>query len=228
MYSILIVEDDIEINNLISEALKMEMYKTVQAYDGQKALEKFNKDINLIILDLMIPNIDGIEVLRRIREKCNVPVIILSAKDDECDRVVGLSMGADDYVVKPFSIRELTARVKAQLRRYTDYNSQENEENKNILIHNNLKIDILNYKAYKDDVEINLRPKEFEMLKLFLSNPNRVFTKEQIFQNVWNNDFISDDNTIMVHIKRLRNKIEDNPNEPKYIKTVWGIGYKLG
>ena len=227
MSSILIVEDDIEINNLVAEALKNEMYNIVQSYDGKQALDKFDDNIKLIILDLMIPCIDGIEVLRRIREKSNIPVIILSAKDDECDRIVGLSMGADDYIVKPFSIKELMARVKAQLRRYTDYNkSYDNNENK--FFYKDLKMDTLSYKVYKNDIEINLRPKEFEILKLFLSNPKRVFTKEQIFQSVWNDEFINADNTVMVHIKRLRSKIEDNPNEPEYILTVWGIGYKLG
>lgn len=227
MTKILIVEDDLEINNLICEAFRNEMYNIVQAYDGQEALSKYDNSINLVILDLMIPYVDGIEVLRKIREKSKIPVIILSAKDDECDRIVGLSMGADDYMIKPFSIKELIARVKAQLRRYIDYNNSSNEDEE-VLIFNNFKIDVLNYKAYKNDVELNLRPKEFEILKLFLSNPKRVFTKEQIFQNVWKNEFISDDNTVMVHIKRLRNKVEDNPNEPRYIKTVWGIGYKLG
>lgn len=203
------------------------MYNIVQACDGREALMKYDNSIDLVILDLMIPYVDGIEVLRQIREKSKIPVIILSAKDDECDRIVGLSMGADDYMVKPFSIKELIARVKAQLRRYTDYNnSSDNDEN--VFLYGNLKVDSINYKAYKNNDELNLRPKEFEILKLFLSNPKRVFTKEQIFQNVWKNEFISDDNTVMVHIKRLRNKIEDNPNEPTYIKTVWGIGYKLG
>ncbi|MBW6410735.1 response regulator transcription factor [Clostridium weizhouense] len=225
--NILIIEDDDEINDLICDALSKENYNISQAFDGRQALEMFNDSIKLIILDLMIPYIDGIEVLRRIREKSILPVIIISAKDDECDRVIGLSMGADDYMIKPFSVRELTARVKAQLRRYVDYNNNENKNS--ILQHDELKLDVLNYRAFKGDKELNLRPKEFEILKLFLSNSNRVFTKAQIFNNVWENQYLNDDNnTVMVHIKRLRNKIEDNPNEPKYIQTVWGIGYKLG
>ena len=135
-------------------------------------------------------------------------------------------MGADDYMVKPFSTRELVARVKAQLRRYVNYNS-DLEEN-NVLCHGSLRLDVLNYKTFKDDVELNLRPKEFEILKLFLSNPNRVFTKGQIYENIWEEEDLKDYNTVMVHIKRLRNKVEDNPNDPKIIQTVWGIGYKLG
>ena len=174
----------------------------------------------------MIPYIDGIEVLRKIREKSTLPVIILSAKDEEADKVIGLSMGADDYIIKPFSVRELLARVKAQLRRSGDYNNSEVENP--ILQYDELKLDTLNYKIFKNDQELSLTKKEFELLKLFLSNPNRVFTKAQIFNSVWENEYLNDDNTVMVHIKRLRNKIEDNPNVPKYIMTVWGIGYKLG
>jgi DNA-binding response OmpR family regulator len=224
--SILIVEDDKEINNLIYEALKKENYNIEQAFDGKEATEKYNENIQLVILDLMLPFIDGIEVLRIIREKSKLPVIILSAKEEETDRIIGLSMGADDYMVKPFSVRELTARVKAQLRRYINYN--ERKEEISVLQYNDLKLDALNYKAYKAEEEINLTKKEFELLKLFLSNPNRVFTKANIFNSVWENEYLNDDNTVMVHIKRLRNKIESNPNSPKYIVTVWGIGYKLG
>ncbi|OCA96396.1 response regulator transcription factor [Clostridium beijerinckii] len=224
--NILVVEDDEEINNLISEALIKENYNIIQAFDGKQAIEKYNKEYQLVILDLMLPYLDGIEVLRRIRELSTVPVIILSAKDEETDRIIGLSMGADDYMIKPFSVRELVARAKAQLRRYVDYNSIETKDT--ILRHNDLKLDILNYKVLKNEQELSLRPKEFELLKLFMSNPSRVFTKAQLFNSVWDNEYLNDNNTVMVHIKRLRNKIEDNPNEPKYIQTVWGIGYKLG
>ena len=224
--NILIVEDDKEINNLIGDALKKENFNIVQAFDGRQALEKYNHNCQLVILDLMIPYIDGIEVLRKIREKSTLPVIILSAKDEEADKVIGLSMGADDYIIKPFSVRELLARVKAQLRRSGDYNNSEVENP--ILQYDELKLDTLNYKIFKNDQELSLTKKEFELLKLFLSNPNRVFTKAQIFNSVWENEYLNDDNTVMVHIKRLRNKIEDNPNVPKYIMTVWGIGYKLG
>ena len=226
MPNILVVEDDKEINNLICESLKKENYNIIQAFNGNDAIEKYNENIKLIILDLMLPYIDGIEVLRIIREKSNLPVIILSAKEEETDRIIGLSMGADDYMIKPFSLRELTARVKAQLRRYISYN--ERKEEGSVLQYNDLKLDTLNYKAYKCAQEINLTKKEFELLRLFLSNPNRVFTKANIFNSVWENEYLNDDNTVMVHIKRLRNKIESNPNNPKYIVTVWGIGYKLG
>lgn len=224
--NILVVEDDKEINNLISDALTKESYSITQVFDGREAIKKYNDNFQLIILDLMLPYVDGIEVLRAIRQKSNLPVIILSAKDEETDRIIGLSMGADDYMVKPFSLRELAARVKAQLRRYINYNGKQEENS--ILQYDELKLDTLNYKIYKSDEELNLTKKEFELLRLFLSNPNRVFTKAQIFNSVWENEYLNDDNTVMVHIKRLRNKIENNPNEPKYIVTVWGIGYKLG
>lgn len=224
--NILVVEDDREINNLIAEVLKKENYNVIQAFDGKEAIEKYNENFQLVILDLMLPYVDGIEILRKIREKSNLPIIILSAKDEEVDRIVGLSMGADDYILKPFSIRELIARIKANLRRYVDYN---NTKIKNtILNYRDLKMDILNYKVLKQEKELNLTPKEFELLKLFISNPNRVFTKAQLFNSVWENEYLNDDNTVMVHIKRLRNKIEDNTNDYSYIQTVWGIGYKLG
>jgi len=226
MPNILIVEDDQEINNLIGDALKKENYSVIQAFDGRQALEMYNDNCQLVILDLMLPYVNGVEVLRKIREKSTLPVIILSAKDEETDKVIGLGMGADDYIIKPFFVRELTARVKAQLRRYVDYNSSEFQNH--ILQHDELKLDTLNYKIFKNNEELSLTKKEFELLKLFLSNPDRVFTKAQIFNSVWENEYLNDDNTVMVHIKRLRNKIEDNSNSPKYIVTVWGIGYKLG
>ncbi|AKN31002.1 PhoP family transcriptional regulator [Clostridium carboxidivorans P7] len=222
---ILIVEDDEEINNLIFHTLKKEGYDIVQFFDGKEAVEKYNNSFNLVILDLMLPYVDGIEVLRQIRTVNNAPVIILSAMDEETDRIIGLGMGADDYMVKPFSTRELVARVKAQLRRYVYYNE---DKHNSLLTYDKLKLDTSNYKVFKENRELNLTPIEFELLKFFLENPDRVFTKAQIFNNVWKNEYVNDDNTVMVHIKRLRNKIEDNPNNPKYIITVWGIGYKLG
>lgn len=165
--NILVVEDDREINNLIAEVLKKENYNVIQAFDGKEAIEKYNENFQMVILDLMLPYVDGIEILRKIREKSNLPIIILSAKDEEVDRIVGLSMGADDYILKPFSIRELIARIKANLRRYVDYN---NTKIKNtILNYRDLKMDILNYKVLKQEKELNLTPKEFELLKLFIS-----------------------------------------------------------
>ncbi|HZD60823.1 MAG TPA: response regulator transcription factor [Anaerolineae bacterium] len=225
---ILIIEDDQEINHLIARYLQKEGYVTHSAYDGEDALSWLaEQSFQLVILDLMIPRIEGYEVLRRIREKDNIPVLILSAKSEEIDKMLGLDLGADDYITKPFSMGELIARVRAQLRRY--------------LILNNASIDTLQILKYKDleldlgtcEVRIGgkvkpLTAKEFELLKLFMSSPTRVFTKSHIFKAVWKDDFISDENTIMVHIRRLRTKIEEDPSNPQYIQTVWGIGYKLG
>ncbi len=224
---VLVVEDELEINNLIKDALSKEGLEVMQAFDGKEAMDCFNPcEISLVILDVMLPYIDGMEVLRRIRESSTVHVIILSAKGSESDRIIGLGVGADDYMTKPFSVAELTARVKAHLRRCMYYDGEKTENE--IIRLGDIALDLGNYKLIKRDEHIELTSKEFEILKLFFSNPNRVFTKAQIFNNVWNDDYMHDDNTVMVHIRRLRNKIEDNPDEPKFIQTVWGIGYKLG
>ncbi|MFL0249485.1 response regulator transcription factor [Clostridium neuense] len=227
---ILIVEDDEAINTMISKALSKEGFDIEEAFDGEEALNIWtnNSDFKLIILDLMLPKIDGMEVMRRIREKSTIPILILSAKTEESDRIIGLGLGADDYLVKPFSVAELTARVKAQLRRFMYYDSNDNNEKASILEHGNLKLNLENYTLIKNDEVINLRPKEFEILKLLFKNPSKVFTKAQIFNSVWGQEYMGDDNTVMVHIKRLRNKIEDDNATPKYIETVWGIGYRLG
>lgn len=226
---ILIVEDDEAINTMISKALSKEGFDIKNAFDGKAALDTFqDNEFKLIILDLMLPKIDGIEVMRRIRQSSTIPILILSAKTEESDRIIGLGLGADDYLVKPFSVAELTARVKAQLRRFMYYDSNDSNKETSILEHGNLKLDLESYTLIKDDKIIDLRPKEFEILKLLFENPNKVFTKAQIFNSVWGEEYIGDDNTVMVHIKRLRNKIEDDNASAKYIETVWGIGYRLG
>ncbi|MHC1685131.1 MAG: response regulator transcription factor [Clostridiaceae bacterium] len=225
---ILLVEDDEAINEMIKESLIKEGYKVTNVFDGEKALRSLEtEEFNLVILDIMLPKIDGIEVMRRIRLKSMVPILIVSAKVEESDRIIGLGLGADDYLVKPFSIAELMARVKAQLRRYMYYSSN-NEADNNIIEHGDIAFDLDNYTVMKKGETINLRAKEYEILKLFFQNPNKVFTKAQIFSSVWGEEYMGDDNTVMVHIRRVRNKIEDNPDEPKYIETVWGIGYRLG
>jgi DNA-binding response OmpR family regulator len=227
--NILVVEDDKEINMLVTRYLKKEGYNVYSAYDGREALKKFcERQYHSIILDIMLPEIDGIEVMRRIREKSTTPIIILSAKGEEMDKILGLGLGADDYVTKPFSIGELTARVKAHLRRNIYFNKSEEDCEEDILTHGNVKLDLNNYKAIKNGQDIKLTAKEFELIKLFFTEKNRVFTKAQIFNQVWGEDYISDENTVMVHIRRVRAKIEDDPSKPKYIQTVWGIGYKLG
>ena len=225
---ILLVEDDEAINNMIKKSLIKEGYKVSNVFDGQGALDAWkNEEFKLIILDIMLPNIDGIEVMRRIRLKSMVPILMVSAKAEECDKVIGLGLGADDYLVKPFSIAELMARVKAQLRRYMYYNPNE-DTTKNIIEYGEIKLDLNNYSIIKKGKTINLRLKEYEIIKLFFENTNKVFTKAQIFNSVWGEEYMGDDNTVMVHIRRVRSKIEDNPDEPKIIETVWGIGYRLG
>jgi len=234
---ILIVEDDGEINKLLANVLNKEGYIVESVFDGYAAILKFKENIyNLVLLDIMLPVIDGIEVLRIIRQESRVPILIMSAKGDETDRIVGLGIGADDYIIKPFSVAELVARVKSHLRRYMVFNKIENNEstqyNKdndcNIFTCGEISFNLKSYVAYRRDIVLNLTAKEIELLKLFIMNQNRVFTKGQIFTEVWGEDFIGDDNTVMVHIRRLRLKIEDDPNNPVYIKTIWGIGYKMG
>jgi len=225
--NILIVEDDKEISMMLKEVLNKEFYNVRQVFNGKDAIEEIEfARYDLILLDLMLPKIDGIEVLRIIRQKSNVPVLIISAKNNESDRILGLGIGADDYITKPFSIYELVARIKANIRRYKGFD-ESNSKNK-VLKAGEIEMDINKYMVNKNGIPVILTPKQFNILKLLMENPKVVFTKAQIFESVWNNDYISDENTVMVHIKRIRNKIEDDPTNPKYIVTVWGIGYKLG
>lgn len=226
---ILIVEDDVEINQLVAKYLSKEGYDTQSVYNGKDALSYLSsQEFQLIILDLMLPKVDGQEVLRKIREKKTIPVTILSAKDREMDKILGLGLGADDYLTKPFTIGELVARVKAQLRRYLDFNPESAGAGPKVLKHGDLELDTGTYEVTVGGVKKPLTAKEFAILKLFLANPTRVFTKSQIFQAVWREESMADDNTVMVHINRLRAKIEKDPSNPEYIQTVWGFGYKLG
>ncbi|MCM3767268.1 response regulator transcription factor [Neobacillus niacini] len=213
---------------MINKALTKEGYNIYCTFDGQEALDAYDhEEFQLVMLDIMLPKIDGLEVMRRIRTTDMTPIIIISAKTEESDRVIGLGLGADDYLVKPFSIAELVARVKAQLRRFLYYRTN-HDAKQNVKEYGAIKFDLDNYTVTKNNRTIQLTAKEYEILKLFFGHPNRVFTKAQIFESVWGEEYYGDDNTVMVHIRRLRNKIEDNPNEPKYIETVWGIGYRLG
>lgn len=226
---ILVIEDDREINTLISKVLIKEGFEMVQAFDGKSAMDKFQfeGDFQLIVLDLMIPFIDGFEIIRRIRLKSIIPILVISAKNSEMDKVSAISMGADDYIVKPFSINELIVRIKALLRRYLFFNDEQ-KVSESVIHYKDLTVDLEAYTITKKNQLIKVTPMEFEILKLFLQNPNKVFTKSQIYDHVWGRDVIRNDNTVMVHIKRLRDKIEDDINNPQYISTVWGIGYKLG
>jgi len=225
---ILIADDDKEIRNLLKIYLERELYMVDTAINGDEALQLFNQNnYNLVILDLMMPKVDGIEVCRKLRDKTNVPILMLTAKDHEVDKILGLSIGADDYITKPFSIHEVVARVKALMRRFLVLGSNINVQEKTTLTFKGLTINLNTYTVHTNTEEISLTGKELELLKFFTSNPGQVFTKTQLFRNVWDDNYIEDDNTVMVHIRKLRKKIENDPSNPKFIQTVWGIGYKF-
>ncbi|SFJ17506.1 DNA-binding response regulator, OmpR family, contains REC and winged-helix (wHTH) domain [Paenibacillus sp. UNC496MF] len=226
---VLIIEDDLEINRLITRYIQKEGYETQAAYNGKEALAYIaNEEYQLIILDLMLPIVEGQDILRRIRETKTTPVIVLSAKDREMDKISMLELGADDYITKPFTIGELIARVKAHLRRYTGFQLSLAAVAPKVLKHGDLELDTGSCELTVKGQKKPLTAKEYAILKLFLSNPTRVFAKSHIFQAVWQEESMSDDNTVMVHINRIRTKIEKDPSKPVYIQTVWGFGYKLG
>lgn len=225
---ILLVEDDIEISEMLKSYLTNENYDVICAADGQDACNQFDSTkFNLVLLDLMIPQISGMDVMQHIRKNNVVPIIIVSAKDTETDKTLGLSLGADDYITKPFSVVEVLARIKSNIRRTTLYNSAEIFAPELLTI-GNLTMNLSDYTIIKNGIKIELTAKEFEILKLLLRNPQKVYTKEQIYSIVWNDAYCGDENAVNVHISRLRNKIEDDTRNPKYVLTVWGIGYKLG
>ncbi|MCI9078564.1 MAG: response regulator transcription factor [Lachnospiraceae bacterium] len=225
---LLLVEDDVEISQMLKEYLITENYEIVCAFDGEEACQKFDSgSYSLVLLDLMIPKISGMEVMQHIRQGSTVPIIIMSAKDTDADKTLGLGLGADDYITKPFSVVEVLARIKANIRRNTQYSKPEAPENE-ILAIGGLVMNLSDYTVTKRNVKIDLTAKEYGILKLLLQNPKKVYTKEQIYSMIWNDAYLGDENAVNVHISRLRNKIEDNPGTPKYIITVWGIGYKLG
>ena len=225
---ILLIEDDVEISDMLKNFLITENFAVITAYDGESACEKFLSDTySLVLLDLMIPKKNGMEVMKTIRENSTVPIIILSAKDSDSDKTLGLSLGADDYVTKPFSVTEVLARIKANIRRSTQYAAGADKE-ESVITRGALAINLNDYSVLKNGEKIELTAKEFEILKLLMKNPKKVYTKEQIYALVWNDVYIGDENAVNVHISRLRNKIEDNPRDPQYVVTVWGIGYKLG
>lgn len=225
---ILLVEDDMEISDMLKNFLITENFEVVTAFDGESACQKFfADDYSLVLLDLMIPQKSGMEVMKAIREKNTVPIIIISAKDTDSDKTLGFSMGADDYITKPFSVTEVLARIKANIRRNTEYAVQAAKE-ENVLKCGSLTMNTNDYSVLKNGIRIELTAKEFEILKLLMKNSKKVYTKEQIYSYVWNDTYFGDENAVNVHISRLRNKIEDNPRNPKMVVTVWGIGYKLG
>ncbi|BCN29065.1 response regulator transcription factor [Anaeromicropila herbilytica] len=226
---ILLVEDDVEISNMLKDYLITEGYEIVAAYDGKEALDAFLKEhFDLVLLDIMIPKINGMELMKKIRLQSIVPIIIMSAKDTDSDKSLGLGLGADDYITKPFSVTEVLARIKANIRRTTQYIPVPMKEEEKILSVGNVTINHETYVVTKNEKKVELTSKEYAILRLFMENPKKVFTKAQLYSRIWKEDYLGDENAVNVHISRLRNKIEDNPREPEYILTVWGIGYKLG
>ena len=225
--TILLIEDDFEISQMLKDYLTVENFQVICAMDGETAQSLFRSGrYDLVLLDLMIPKISGMEVMKFIRRTSTVPIIIMSAKDTDLDKTLGLGLGADDYITKPFSVTEVLARIKANIRRTTEYSpsSQEPEQ----LKAGALIMDLPTHTVVKNGVNIELTAKEFDILKLLLQNPKNVYTKAQLYSLIWNDAYLRDENPVNVHISRLRSKIEDQPREPRYIVTVWGIGYKLG
>lgn len=228
MITVLVVDDDSEIRDVIHVYLRNEGYCVLEAADGLEALEVLKSNtVHLVILDVMMPRMDGIKTCFKIRETSKLPIIMLSAKEEDIDKITGLTTGADDYVTKPFNPLELLARVKAQLRRQTFAEKEPNEPIDSLIRIQDLVIDKAKHSVTMKGTEISLTPLEFSILELLVSHPGQVFSADKIYESVWNEPSGYTNNTVMVHIRNLREKIEDFPREPRYIKTVWGVGYKI-
>lgn len=228
MSNILVVDDDKEIVDSIEIYLKNEGFNIFKAYDGIEALEILvTENIHLIIMDIMMPKLDGIKATIKIREEKNIPIILVSAKSEDSDKIIGLNIGADDYITKPFNPLELIARTKSQLRRYINLGNYQYVENKDILQSGELKLNINSKEVFVDEELVKLTPIEFKILNLLLSNKGRVFSIDEIYERVWEEESFNSENTVSVHIRRIREKIEINPKEPRYLKVVWGVGYKI-
>lgn len=226
MYTILVCDDDQLIVNSLALHLQKEGYRVLKAYNGLEALEVVSKEeVHLILLDIMMPQLDGLSTTLRIRQEKNIPIIILSAKSEEIDKVAGLNLGADDYIAKPFNTLELLARVKSQLRRYTSLGAM--EQKAQTLSVGGLSVDIQSGTVCLDGEFVRLTPTEYKILVYLMSNMGQVLSMHQIYENVWHDTPYAPENTVAVHIRRLREKIEINPKEPKYIKVVWGSGYMV-
>lgn len=228
MANILICDDDKEIVDAIEIYLKNEGYKVYKAYDGEEAIRILKaEDIQLLIMDVMMPKLDGIHATLKIREYSSIPIIMLSAKTEDTDKILGLNVGADDYVSKPFNPLELIARVKSNLRRYTKLGNMSAPEESNVYRIGGLCMDDDTKEVTVDGEPVRLTPIEYSILLLLVKNPGRVYSIDQIYENIWNEAAIGTDNTVAVHIRHIREKIEINPKEPKYLKVVWGVGYKV-
>lgn len=227
-YKILIAEDDNDIVEILRLYLENEGFELFICNDGEQALKTFEKNqVDMALLDIMMPKMNGYELIKRFRDTSNIPIIVMSAKNMDSDKILGLTLGADDYLTKPFNPLEVVARIKSQLRRFYDFNSPVVEETVNIVTVGELELDISNLCVNKNGEAINLTPTEFKILSLMMKTPGKIFTKMQIFENINGDYFESDDNTLMVHISKIRDKIEDDPKNPIYLKTVRGLGYKI-
>lgn len=223
--TILIVEDEDDIRDLLKMHLLKENYTVLTATNGQEALDMFfSNKIHLVLLDIMLPRKNGYDVLQKIREDSKIPIIMITARVEDYDKVLGFDLGADDYVCKPFSVIEVISRVKAHLRRYIEYTDSVSNT---IIINGQLELDLRSFVIKKNDKVLELMPKELKMITLFMKNLDKVFTKQQLYETVWGEDYLGDANTIMVHVSTLRDKIEDNPKKPTYLKTIRGLGYRL-
>lgn len=227
--NILIVDDEQAIADLVEVYLKNENYNVFKFYNGQDALNCIeNEKLDLAILDVMLPDVNGFSICQRIREKHIFPVIMLTAKEEEIDKITGLTLGADDYITKPFRPLELVARVKAQLRRFTKYNSMEPAQEERLIAFSGLVLDMDTHECMLNEKKLSLTPTEFSILWVLCSNRGRVVSSEELFREVWGDKYFSNsNNTVMVHIRHLREKMHESAEHPKYIKTVWGVGYKI-
>lgn len=227
MYNILICDDDRDIVSALDIYLTSEGYRTIPAYDGLQALEAVRREeVHLILMDVMMPNLDGIRATARLREETNAPILLLTAKSEDSDKILGLNIGADDYITKPFNPMEVMARVKSQLRRYTTLGGRP-AEGSGLLRNGPIALDDGAKAVTVDGEAVSLTPLEYNILKLLMSHPGQVFSTSQIYENVWNDPAYGSENTVAVHIRHLREKLEIDPADPRYIKVVWGLGYKM-
>lgn len=225
MYNILVCDDDRDIVSALTIYLTGEGYRVLPAYTGQEALDWMEREeVHLILMDIMMPVLDGLETTEKLRERSNVPVILLTAKSEDCDKVQGLNLGADDYVTKPFSPTEVLARVKSQLRRYTVLGGRQEET---LLINGGIEMNDRDKRVTVDGQERSLTPLEYSILHLLMLHPGQVFSTRQLYEQVWKDTFYGSENTVAVHIRHLREKIEIDPGNPRYLKVVWGVGYKM-
>ena len=230
MYNIVICDDDRDIVSALDIYLTSEGYATVKAYDGLEALELVKEhDIHLILMDVMMPNLDGIRATAKLRESTNIPIILLTAKSEDTDKILGLNIGADDYITKPFNPVEVIARVKSQLRRYTTLGGRSKvaEDNSAVFSNGGITMDDNAKSVTVDGEQVSLTPIEYNILLLLMKHPGRVFSTGQIYEQVWNDPSLGSENTVAVHIRHLREKVEIDPANPRYIKVVWGLGYKM-